>query len=260
MAEPRQILVEACVDSLASATAALSGGALRLELCAGLVEGGLTPSAGMVAIVRERVHAALHVLIRPRGGDFCYDRDEVRVMLADIDLALRLGADGVVLGALHTGGTVDEAVTRRMIEAARPMAVTFHRAFDLTRDADEALESLQSLGVERLLTSGQAESAEAGIPVLRALVTGSAGSITTIAGGGIHEDNAARIVRETGVTEIHLRGSRAHVSPMEFRRLGVSMGRPYQPDEYTRVETDAERIRRVVESVRGEPSHQSKVL
>lgn len=251
MTNPPPTLIEACVDSLASAESAVRGGALRLELCTGLVEGGLTPSAGMVALVRERIAIPFHVLIRPRGGDFLLDDAELLVQLADIDLAMRLGADGVVIGALCADGTVDADLTHRMIEAARPMAVTFHRAFDLTRDPAEALESLLELGVERVLTSGQASTAEAGIPVLRSLVAQSAGAVTILAGGGISEVNAAQIVRETGVTEIHVRGSRADSSRMTFRRNGVSMGRAYQPDEYQRVETDPERIRTILAAVAG---------
>jgi copper homeostasis protein len=252
MAAGSRILVEACVDSLASAAAAVAGGAERLELCGGLVEGGLTPSAGMVAMVRERVDATLHMLIRPRAGDFLYSEDEVLVMLADIDLAMRLGADGVVIGALRSDGTVDAECTERMVGAARPMAVTFHRAFDLARDPAEALDALMVLGVERVLTSGQAAIAEAGIPVIKAMVERSAGRIAIVAGGGVHEGNAARIVAETGVGEIHVRGSRTDPSAMTFRREGVYMGRGYSPDEYRRVETDAVRVRNVVAAVRGE--------
>lgn len=251
MTDSPPILVEACVDSVTSAVAAVSGGAERLELCGALVEGGLTPSAGMVAIVRERVTAVLNILIRPRGGDFLYAEDEVLVMLADIDLAMRLGADGVVIGALRADGGVDAAITQRMIEAARPMAVTFHRAFDLARDPAEALDSLMALRVERVLTSGQEATAEAGIPVIRAMVRRSAGRIALLAGGGVNEGNAAKIVKETGVTEIHVRGSRTDRSGMEFRRDGVYMGKAYAPDEYRRDETDSARIATIVRSVRG---------
>ncbi len=249
MAETSRILVEACVDSVASAAAAVAGGAERLELCGGLVEGGQSPSAGMVATVRERISATLHILIRPRGGDFLYDEDEVLVMLGDIDLAMRLGADGVVIGALRADGTVDAECTRRLMVAARPMAVTFHRAFDLTRDPDEALDELVALGVERVLTSGQAATAEAGIAVIQAMVQRSAGKIAILAGGGINEENAARIVKATGVGEIHVRGSRTDPSAMTFRRGEVYMGRAYQPDEYRRVETDPERVKRIVTAV-----------
>src|ERR1041385_3397234 len=200
------MLVEACVDSVTGALAAVAGGAGRLELCTGLVEGGLTPSAGLVAAARERIAVPIHVLIRPRGGDFLYDADERTVMLRDIAGAKRLGVAGVVLGALDAGGRVDAERTRPMIDAARPLAVTFHRAFDLARDPAEALDALMALGIERVLTSGQAGTAEAGIPVIAAMVARSAGRIVILAGGGINKDNAARIVRETGVGEIPVRG------------------------------------------------------
>ena len=245
------MLVEACVDSVASARAAVAGGAARLELCAGLAEGGVTPSPGMIAAVREAVAVPVHVLIRPRGGDFLYSQDEMEVMLRDIAEAGRLGVHGVVLGALAGDGQVDAARTVALIAAARPMAVTFHRAFDLARDPAEALDALIALGVERVLTSGLAATAEEGIPVITAMVSRAAGRIGVLAGGGIDEGNAARIVRETGVREIHVRGSRATESAMAFRRAGVFMGKRYEPDEYRRVETDAGRVRAIVTAVNG---------
>src|ERR1051325_11783650 len=159
------MLVEACVDSVAGGLAAVAGGAGRLELCTGLVEGGLTPSAGLMATVSERVAAPVHVLIRPRGGDFLYSDDEMALMLRDIAGAKRLGVAGVVLGALDAGGRGDVEHTSVLVDAARPMAVTFHRAFDLTRSPVEALDALMALGIERVLTSGQAASAEAGVSV-----------------------------------------------------------------------------------------------
>ncbi len=246
MQPPRTVLVEACVDSVASARHAAAAGVGRLELCANLVEGGVTPSLGMLATVRERVSIPLHVLIRPRGGDFLYDEDEVAVMLRDIADCRGMGADGVVIGALLAGGAVDRDITRRLIDAARPLAVTFHRAFDLARDDGEALEELVSLGIERVLTSGQARTAEAGIPLLARLVAQAGERITILAGGGIDESNAARIVRETGAREIHVRGSRVAPSRMKFRRDGVAMGKSYQPDEYRRVETASDRVRDMV--------------
>jgi copper homeostasis protein len=248
---PSSVLVEACVDSVASAVAAVEGGAARLELCAGLVEGGLTPSAGMQALVRELVPVPIHVLIRPRGGDFLYDDGEMAVMLRDIADALRLGAGGVVLGVLNGDGRVDIERTRALIVAARPMSVTFHRAFDLSRDPAEALDALIALGVERVLTSGQAATAEEGMPVIARVVRQAAGRIAVLAGGGIDERNAARIVRETGVREVHVRGSRLVESAMTFRRAGVFMGKRHEPDEYRRVETVASRVRAVVASLTG---------
>lgn len=200
------VLVEACVDSVASAGEAAAGGAARLELCQNLVAGGTTPSQGLLAGVRERVTLPLHVLIRPRDGDFLYTGDEIAAMLRDIAAVRRIGANGVVIGALDAGGRVDPGLTRQLLEAARPLAVTFHRAFDLTRDPAEALETLIGLGIERVLTSGQAATAEQGAPVIAALVAQARDRITVLAGGGIRASNAKRIVAVTGVREIHSTG------------------------------------------------------
>ncbi|HEU5219226.1 MAG TPA: copper homeostasis protein CutC [Gemmatimonadales bacterium] len=249
MSRPSRILVEACVDSVFSARQAAAGGAQRLELCDNLVEGGTTPSVGMIAAVRDAVRLPVFVLIRPRGGDFLYDADEVRIIRRDITEAGTHGADGVVIGALTREGRVDAGIMARLLDAARPMAVTFHRAFDLARDPGEALEMLVKLGIPRVLTSGQAPTALEGIPLLKTLVRQAGDRIEILAGGGISEENAGRIVRETGVREIHLRGSRTAPSPMAFRRDGVAMGKAHQPDEYRRVETDAARIRAIVEAV-----------
>jgi copper homeostasis protein len=244
------VLVEACVDSARSARRAVTGGAGRLELCANLVEGGTTPSSGLMSVIRKEASVPVHVLIRPRGGDFLYEADEVATMLADIAEAGRIGMAGVVIGALTPEGLIDERITRRLIDAARPMAVTFHRAFDLTADPIEALEALVRLGIERVLTSGQANTALEGIPVIRELVNRSAGRVTVLAGGGVNENNALRIVEETGVREIHLRGGAVEESGMQFRRPGVFMGKAYQPDEYWRSETSEQRIHAVVTAVR----------
>ena len=251
MSPSESVLVEACVATVESALGAESAGAGRLELCSNLVEGGVTPSIGMVMGVRERVRLPLFVLIRPRGGDFLFDGDEREVMLRDIAEAGARGADGVVIGALDPGGGVDEALTRRLAEAARPMAVTFHRAFDLVREPARELEMLIGLGIDRVLTSGQAPSALLGSEAIAALVAQAAGRITIMAGGGINEANAARVVRETGVGEIHVGAGGIRDSGMEFRREGVFMGKAYQPDEYRRVETDSERVRTIVARVSG---------
>lgn len=250
MAETASVLVEACVDSALGARRAVAGGARRLELCSGLVEGGVTPSIGLMRQVRGEISTPIHVLIRPRGGDFLYETDEIATMVADIAAARDLGMAGVVIGALSPDGRIDEAVTRKLVVAARPMAVTFHRAFDLALGPIEAMEALTRLGIERVLTSGQAATAELGIPVLRELVGWSNGQVTVLAGGGITEKNAAKIVKETGVREIHLRGGAAEPSEMQFRRPGVFMGKAYTPDEYSRSETSHARIKEVVKAVK----------
>jgi copper homeostasis protein len=246
MTPPPSVLVEACVDSVLSARRAVEGGAGRLELCANLIEGGTTPSSGLMRVVRRAVSIPIHVLIRPRGGDFLYGPDDLDIMLQDIAEAKRIGLAGVVIGVLQPDGTIDRDLTRRLGDEARPLAVTFHRAFDLTRDPFEALEALFALGIERVLTSGQGACATEGIPVIRQLVERSAGRVAVLAGGGVNEGNAAQIVRETGVREVHLRGSGTESSAMTFRRQGVRMGKSYQPDEYVRTETEASRIQAVV--------------
>ena len=153
------ILVEACVDSVESALAAARGGAHRIELCANLVEGGTTPSAGTLAVCRARLEIPIFVLIRPRGGDFLYSAAELAVMLEDVRRAKETGAHGIVTGVLRADAEIDQDRTGALIAAARPLRVTFHRAFDVCRDAGRALETLIALGVERVLTSGQAATA-----------------------------------------------------------------------------------------------------
>ena len=201
------ILVEACVDSVASALAAQRGGASRIELCDNLVEGGTTPSAGTIALCRDRLRIPIYVMIRPRGGDFCYSPVELDVMRRDIAAAHALGADGVVLGLLRPDGTVDRRRTRALIALARPLDVTFHRAIDVARDPIAALDDLLALGVDRVLTSGQARPALAGACVIAALVERAAGRLEVLAGGGVDETNAREVVARTGVREIHVRGT-----------------------------------------------------
>ena len=240
------VLVEACVDTVASALAAEAGGAGRVELCANLVEGGTTPSAGTIALARERLHIPLFVIVRPRGGDFVHDADEVEAMRRDVVAARGLGVDGVVIGALTPDGQVDVAATRLLVEAARPMRVTFHRAFDAARDPAEALEALVALGVDRVLTSGGAASALEGAAALGALVRQAADRLTILAGGGLTAATVGRVVQASGVREVHVRGVERIESPMRFRRAGVGVAKPYTPDEFSRVVTSVDRIREVV--------------
>jgi copper homeostasis protein len=257
------VLVEACVDTVESARAAEAGGAGRLELCDNLYEGGTTPSPGLIAVVRERVNVPVHVLVRPRGGDFIYDDDELRVMLGDIAFAREVGVAGVVLGALFADGAVDDRSTRMLVEASRPLSVTFHRAFDLVRDPFEALDTLMALGVDRVLTSGGGATALEGLETLAALAWRSEGRGTIIAAGGITEHTVGRVVREAGVSEVHVRASKRRDSEMRFRREGVTMGKPYVPDEYARVVTTSELVKLIVdastEALAPDPSLESSV-
>jgi len=245
------MLIEACVESVESAVAAENGGAKRVELCAALLEGGLTPSAGAIALAREKLRIGLHVIIRPRGGDFLYTDDEHAVMLRDIDAVKKAGADGVVIGVLDVNAQVDEARTRELVERARPMSVTFHRAFDMTRDPLAALETLVDIGVDRILTSGQEESAMAGLELLRDLVTRAGERITIMPAGNIHESNVEKIARETGANELHVTGFKDVDSGMQFRNPRVSMGGLLRPPEYTRSVTDAVKIGTLVRLAEG---------
>jgi copper homeostasis protein len=245
-----EILVEACVDSVESAVAAQGGGAGRVELCDNLVEGGTTPSAGTIAACRARLTIPIFVMIRPRGGDFLYSPIEREVMLHDIDQARRLGADGVVFGALSSDGSLDADCLQDLMAQSQGLGVTFHRAFDVCRDPAATLEQLIALGVERVLTSGQRPKAEAGAAAIAGFVRQARGRIAILAGGGVNEDNAARLVAETGVREIHVRGTVKRASAMAYRNTEVPMGAAYTPDEFVLTVTDAARIRMTVERVR----------
>jgi copper homeostasis protein len=216
-------LVEACVQSLGSAVAAERAGAHRIELCADLAVGGVTPSAGLVRATRSRLAIPVHVLIRPRGGDFHYDEGEVEAMIYDIAEARRCGADGVVIGALTSEGTVARGILGRLVEAAQPLAVTFHRAIDDTPDLDQALAVLLELGVQRVLTSGGAPTAEAGIPTLAGMVHRFGSEITILAGGRVRAANLRRIVAETHVPEVHLGPRRAESGELDVPALAAAL-------------------------------------
>lgn len=242
------------MDSVESALAAEAGGAARVELCAALVEGGTTPSAGAVAVACERLRIPVFVIVRPRGGDFHYSDAEVEVMRRDVALARSLGARGVVLGLLDRDGRVDLERTRALVAEARPLEVTFHRAFDVSRDPAESLEALLSLGVERVLTSGGAPTAAEGVPVIAALVRQAAGRIGILPGGGVNEENLARLLAATGAREVHVRGTRTEPSPMRFRNPAVDFGGRRAHSDAVREVTDAERIRRLVRLAAGGPA------
>lgn len=244
------VLIEACVDAIDAALEAERGGAGRIELCGELLQGGVTPSAGLIAAVWEHVEIPMFVLIRPRAGDFLYTADELDVMQRDIATAKSLDVDGVVIGALTADGAVDVETTRAMIDAARPMKVTFHRAFDFARDQDVALDVLLELGVDRVLTSGGAATALEGAVSLKRLVQRAGDVLTILAGGSITAANVAEVVRASGVSEIHVRAAAPIESGMKYRRAGVSLGRAQVLADYERVATRADRMAQVAEALR----------
>jgi copper homeostasis protein len=240
------VLVEACVDSVESALAAERGGAGRLELCDALHDAGTTPSAGMLDAVKSRARLPVFVIVRPRGGGFVYSPAELDVMRRDIDVARRLGADGFVVGVLRPDGRVDAARTRALVEAAAGRPVTFHRAFDLVRDPFEALETLAECGVERVLTSGGAETALDAAGTIAALVARAGRRLTVMAGGGIRETGVRELVRRTGVREIHVRGTRLRRTAMPLANPRVRLRKALPEDEGAWEETDEARVRALV--------------
>lgn len=241
------VLVEICVDSIESALAAERGGAHRVELCSNLPEGGTTPSAGLIEIVRHKVRISLHVIIRPRGGDFCYTADEFESMKRDVLTAKQLGADGVVFGILKEDGHVDTDRTRSLVEIARPLSTTFHRAFDMSVDLNRALEDVINAGIHRVLTSGGEQSAEAGTATIASLVAIAKNRIAVMVGGGIRETNAGRIIAGTGAREIHANVGHSVPSPMLYRNNKISLG-AIKGREYQRMVVLQDRVRRLLEA------------
>ena len=244
-----EIKVEICVDSVESAVAAQAGGADRVELCDNLMEGGTTPSFGAIEVARRLLDIKLHVIIRPRGGDFLYSDIEFDIMKRDIDAAKKLGVDGVVFGLLDSDGNVDVPRTVELVELARPMMVTCHRAFDVCRDPLKAIDELAAIGVDRILTSGQEVTAVEGSELIAKLVEHAGDRIIIMACGNLNERNINRVVAETGVKELHFSGFRSVESEMQYRNERVFMGGTLRPPEYSRAVTDAEVIRQTISAI-----------
>ena len=243
------ILVEACVDSVASSLAAERGGARRLELCDALFDGGTTPSAGMIAACKATVSIPVFVMIRPRGGGFVYSDAERDVMRRDVVVARELGADGVVIGALRPDGIVDLALVRFLVEAAHELPVTFHRAFDLTPDFEASLESLADAGVQRVLSAGGASTAADGATALADLVRQAGSRLVVMAGGGVREENVRSLVSVSGVREVHVRLTRLRHDGEPPARRGLRVRKPLPEDEAAWEETDEQRVRSFVRTV-----------
>ena len=226
MADQRALL-EIAANSLDSALAAESGGADRVELCAALELGGLTPSHATIALARERVRLPIYVLIRPRAGDCVYSDAEFETMQRDVEACVALGCDGVVIGALAADGCIDVARCRALITAAKHLGVTFHRAFDLSIDPPQALEDVIALGCERLLTSGGAPNALTGATAIRALVAQSAARISVMAGAGVDATNIDAVRTATGTDEFHASAKRPLASRLHaptHPALGMTAG------------------------------------
>ena len=245
------MIFEICVDSVAGVRAAKAAGADRVELCADLLEGGVTPSRGMIRQARTITGIGLNVMIRPRGGDFLFDDDEFTIMRSDIETAKAEGADGVVIGLLTAAGEVDMARTREMISLARPLSITFHRAFDMTPEPFRAIEMLIELGVDRVLTSGQEASVLEGLPLIVELIKRAGNRIVVMPGGGITQRNVDKIVAAAKPHEIHFAALEPIASGMRFRRPHVFMGGELRPPEYDRLDTSAASVRSVIAKASG---------
>lgn len=242
--------IEICANSVESAVNAQSAGAARVELCAGIPEGGTTPSFGTIIHARELLTTTeLNVIIRPRGGDFLYSSLELDIMYDEIRTAREVGVDGVVFGCLDENGNVNMEVMKILVEAADGMNITFHRAFDMCRNPRRALEDIIDLGIHRILTSGAQPTAEQGIPLLKSLVDQAEDRIIIMPGCGINAGNIRRIAEETGAKEFHFSGRGSVESGMVFRNPSVSMGGTVHIDEYKTEVTDPGLVKAAIESL-----------
>ena len=210
-------IIEIATSDYPTTKSAVEGGADRIELCAALTEGGITPSHGMIKRCRENFDVDLFPIIRPRGGDFLYNHEEFEIMVADVLLCKQTGCDGIVIGMLNRDGSIDVQRTSRLIELAYPLEITFHRAFDRCLDPFEAMEQLIQIGCHRILTSGQKPSAPDGVTLIKELVSTSDGRITIMPGSGVRKENIRDLAVKTGATEFHSSLKGKQPSKMEFK-------------------------------------------
>lgn len=243
-------LIEVCVEGIDGLMAAEAGGGDRAELCASLIEGGITPSLGVVKQALRRATIPFTVIVRPRGGDFLYSEAEFATMLDDVAAFRELGVHGVVAGCLTQDGRIDETRMAAIAAAAGPLPVTCHRAFDMTRDPEEAIEALVASGVARVLTSGQRDTALEGLEILRRTVRAAAGRIKVMACGGLDETNIARVARESGADELHFAAPMTVPSAMAYRNPHVGMGGTAIEREYQLTLTDPQAVRRIIAAAR----------
>ncbi|KAM9969345.1 hypothetical protein ACTFIR_001177 [Dictyostelium discoideum] len=263
----QDIKFEVCVDSLSSCIEAINGGASRLELCSSLFSGGLTPSYGLMKTLKEyienhEISIDIFVMIRPRSGDFLYNQDEITIMKYDIELVKQISNQcpsfsGIVIGLLNSDGTIDKYNTEKLVELASPLSVTFHRAFDMTRNYIESFNTLNSINcstsnnnnnggggkISRILTSGMESSVLEGIDTIKELIKLSNGTdITILPGGGITQKNINKIIKKTKLKEYHVSARTVSDSKMQFRNTSVFMGGSLRESEYTYAIVDKNKI------------------
>lgn len=242
-------ILEVCANSVQSCIEAEKGGAARVELCAAIPEGGTTPSYGEIMIARKSIAIDLNVIIRPRSGDFLYSRLEIEAMKHDIAICKALDVNGVVFGMLTAEGDVDKELCKELLSECSGLSVTFHRAFDVCRDPMAALEDIISLGFDRILTSGQADTAYNGRVLIGELVKRAEGRVIIMPGCGVNEENIALIRESTGAREFHLSARRKVLSEMKYRKDGVSMGGSVTIEEFSNNLTSAERVKNTIMSL-----------
>jgi len=247
------MICEVVVYNIESALKAQEGGADRIELCDNPAEGGTTPSPGLVEVVRQNVSMDVYVMIRPRGGDFCYSRYEFHAMKRDIFQFQKLGVDGFVFGILKHNGTLDKERCQELIERAKPLKCTCHRAFDMTRDPFEALDDCIEVGFERILTAGQKPKAPEGVELIRQLVESAGDRIKIMPGSGVNEDTVKVVVSKTGAKEIHFSATAERHSPMIFKNESIAAMGEQGSSEFVLRTVDPARVRKMrelAESVR----------
>jgi len=239
--------IEVCCGSAQSAINAQLGGAHRVELCQNLEAGGTTPSAGEILLARKQLTIDINVLIRPRDGDFLYSENELEIIRQDIQFCKNAGVDGVVFGFLTVDGEIDQEITKEMMALARPMSVTFHRAFDVCRNPKTTLEQLIDIGVDRLLTSGHAPTAMEGQVLIKELVQQAGPYLIIMPGSGIREHNILELMELTQAREFHVSARQTVNSRMTYQPVGVPMGK--YSSNYTHQEIDSQAIARLTKKV-----------
>lgn len=242
--------IEVCCDSWQSAKVATDAGADRLELCSGIGEGGLTPSPGLIQLVTQKLDIQTHVLIRPRSGDFLYTAEEIEVMEKDVEYCKKAGVQGVVIGFLLENGAINVNLTKRFVELAEGMKVTFHRAFDMCKDPLKAFEELKELGIDYLLTSGQAATAKEGEMLISELVKRSDGKIKIMPGSGVRAHNLEELMKNTQAPAYHMSARTKIDSKMEYRKTALAMGAQSIDDEYKVASHSLEDLKQAVSLVK----------
>ena len=243
-------ILETAVESVDGAMIAQQNGADRLELCSALELGGFTPSVGLIRAIKKHISIPVFALIRPRSGDFLYSETEFETIVNDVLEAKKQGLDGVVIGFLNSDGTIDVEKTKTVCQLAHPMAVTFHRAFDVCRNPMEAMEQIIVAGCHRILTSGQQQVALDGSSLIRDLVEKAQGRIIFLAGSGVRANNVKEIIEKTGAVEVHTSAKTDKQSNMSYRKQGVNMGSKYC-NEFAVASVDGEMVREIREIIDG---------